>query len=195
MNYIIKTAILLFLVMGAFSNLPIFMSVLKDVPHERRRFIIIRESLVALVVLTTFLVFGRSILDLMQISQSSLGIAGGIILFMIAIKMIFGQRNENGVEHKGEPFIVPLAIPILAGPSAVAVIILLRGNPHLTFAAAGSALLLAWIGSTTILLSSLKLHRFLSRKVLSAAEALMGLILTAISIEMLLRGVKTALSS
>jgi MarC family membrane protein len=195
MEYIFTTAILLFLVMDPLGNLPFFINTLKKVPPERHVKIILREAVIALLVLAVFLCFGRKILALLQISQASLGIAGGIILFLIALKMIFG--TPNGQEHKtyDEPLIVPLAIPMIAGPSSVATVILIRGSETATLGNSALALFIAWAAGTVILVFSTKLEKLLGQKFLDAAESLMGLLLTALAIEMLIKGIKSSFFS
>src|SRR5210317_1966141 len=127
---IISAATLLFLVMDPLGNIPIFLSVLEDVAPERRTRVLIRELLLAFVVLVLFLFFGQYVLGFLQLSQHSIRIAGGIILLLIALKMVFPvQRSAHSAEEiQGEPMLVPLAIPMVAGPSAMAVVMLLSTN-------------------------------------------------------------------
>ena len=186
-----SAAILLFLVMDPLGNVPVFMSVLKDVDPNRRKRIIIRELLIALLVLVIFLLFGRYLLELMQISGPSLSIAGGIILFLIALRMIFpGQQSGYGMSLDREPFIVPLAIPLIAGPSAMASVLLMVAREPERLVAWTAALIIAWIVTTLILVSSIYLSRALGQRGLTAIERLMGMILTTIAVEMFLQGLK-----
>ena len=193
---IISACILLFMVMDPFGNMPFFLSVLKAVPQERQRRVIMRELLIALLILTLFLCIGPYFLSLLQISEFSLYIAGGIVLFLIAVKMIFGGTLEmfKGTPE-GEPLIVPLAVPAIAGPSTVATILLLVGQEPARWAEWLLALGLAWLCSAVILLSSTDLARFLGERGLTAIERLMGLILTAVSVEMFLKGIRLFLGS
>jgi len=192
----LSAGILLFMVMDPFGNMPLFLSVLKAVPMERRQRVIMRELLIALLVLTVLLFVGPHFLKVLQISQPSLRIAGGIILFLIAIKMIFGRTEEifKGTPE-GEPLIVPLAIPAIAGPSAVAVVLLLVGQEPTRWPEWLFSLFLAWLGTAVILLFSTKLARLLGERCMSAIERLMGLMLTAVSVEMFLQGIRTVLDS
>lgn len=192
MDSLISTTLLLFLVMDPLGNLPFFISSLRDVPPERCWRVILRESLIALAVLALFLLLGRRILDLLGISQASLGIAGGIILFLIALKMIFSVPEENKSQRHGEPLIVPLAIPMIAGPSAVATIILVRGQGADLLGWSALALLTAWLAATVILLFSRSIAKAVGDKALDASESLMGLLLTALAVEMFVNGVKGA---
>ena len=191
-----SAAILLFLVMDPFGNVPFFLCVLKEVPRKKRQRVIARELLIALLVLFLFLLVGPHFLKVLQISESSLRIAGGIILFLIAVKMIFGQIGElwHGIPD-GEPFIVPLAIPSIAGPSAVATILLLVGQEPARRPEWAFSLFLAWASSALILLLSSKLLSILGDKGLSAIERLMGLVLITVSVEMLLQGLRLFLDN
>ena len=197
MEFIFSTALLLFLVMDPLGNLPFFISSLKNAPPERYLKIIFRESVIALIVLTAFMLVGKNLLNILQISQASLGIAGGIILFLIALQMIFclpifSPATDSEAKKREEPFIVPLAVPMIAGPSAAAVIILVRGRADASLPDCFIALLIAWSVSTIILMFSKIISRVLGHKILDASESLMGLLLTALAIEMLVKGIKSA---
>lgn len=188
---ILSAALILFLVIDPIGNIPVFLFVLKDVDYVRRRSIIIRELCIALIFLIVFLFSGRYILTIMQISQSSLSISGGIILFLIAIRMIFSGAEERfGYKLEGEPLIVPLAVPLIAGPSAMATVLLLMAREPSRWPAWLAALMSAWFVSGIILLFSNTLSKYVSDKVLTAIETLMGLILTTVAIEMFIAGVK-----
>ena len=188
---VLATALLLFLVLDPVGNIPIFLAVLQQVPPERHARIIVREMLIALVTLVLFLLLGRYILAALQISYSSLGVAGGIITFLIAVRMIFPlPKGASQEDLDGEPFIVPLAIPLVAGPAAMATLMLLMSRQPANWPRWLAALLLAWSVSGAILLSAERLGRLLSRRTLNAIERLMGLILVALAVEMLLRGAK-----
>ena len=188
---IFSAALLLFLVMDPFGNIPFFITALKNVDAHRHKKVIIRELLIALFVLVLFLFFGQYILKLLQISEPSLTIAGGIILFLIALKMIFpgpgGVFEEN---LGGEPFIVPLAIPYVAGPSALASVLLIMSREPGRWLDWLVALLLAWFCSGVIIFLSGSLRRYLGERGLIAMERLMGMILTTIAVQMLLTGIK-----
>mgnify|MGYP001558606604 CR=1 FL=1 len=189
----LSASILLFLVMDPFGNVPIFLCVLKDIPYQRRQQVILREVIIALFVLVSFLVAGPHILMALQISEPSLRIAGGIILFLIAIKMIFGATEDlfRDTMGGGEPLIVPLAIPCIAGPAAIATVMLLMGQDPGRWAEWLLALFLAWLVSSVILLLSSKLDYVFGLRGLIALQHLMGLILTALAVEMFLQGINT----
>jgi multiple antibiotic resistance protein len=179
MMEIVSAATLLFLVMDPLGNVPIFLSVLDDVAPERRTWVLIRELLLALLVLVVFLFFGQYLLGFLQLSQHSIRIAGGIILFLIALKMVFPvQRSAHAEEAiDGEPLLVPLAIPMVAGPSAMAVVMLMATSDPSKMMAWLLALIAAWMLCSIILISANGLKRILGRRGLVAMERLMGMLL------------------
>lgn len=182
--------ILLLLVLDPIGNVPTFMALLKNVEPNRRRVVLLRECAVATVLLFVFLGVGERFLRLLGLSQSSLGIAGGIILFLIALRMVFESSEKVfGGLPQGEPFIVPLAIPMLAGPSALATVILFTTQHQVNAGAAMMAIGLAMAVTTTVLLLGSRITRLVGQRGLEAMQRLMGLLLTAISVEMFLRGV------
>lgn len=189
---IFSTATMLFLVLDPLGNLPFFVSLLKDCDAKGYRRIVLRESCIALAVLLLFLVCGNRLLALLQISEGSLGIAGGVILFLISLKMVFGSPQFGGDSREQEPFIVPLAVPLFAGPGAIAVTILVRGDSLDTFMTGLAALVPAWAISALILLCGRKIGSFLGSRGLDALQSLMGFLLAAISVGMLVRGIRTA---
>ena len=188
---VISAMALLFLVMDPIGNIPMFMLSLKHLPEERHRPIIIRELLIALGVLVIFLFAGEHILSILQISQASLGIAGGIIIFLIAIKMIFtGSEKIFKGSSNGEPFIVPLAIPLVAGPSAMTLVILMMAREPEGWYKWLASIFCAWLLSSLVLLSSKRISRILGDKGLAAVEKLMGMLLTTVAVEMFIGGIK-----
>jgi len=186
-----QTAFLtLLLVMDPLGNVPIFLSTLKDVDPKRRRFVIGRELLIALFILIIILLVGTDILEALALDRESISIGGAIVLFIIAIRMIF-PPPEGGVvgTYGGEPFIVPLAIPLVAGPSTMAFLMLIVLQDPTRMFEWFSALLLAWGVSSAILLGSTKLYRLLGERGLIAMERLMGMILVMLSVQMFIDGV------
>ncbi|WUR11750.1 MarC family protein [[Empedobacter] haloabium] len=186
-----QTFILLLLVTDPFGNVPLFATALAPVAPAKRPRIVVRECLIAFIVLLTFMFFGRHFLQALSLSEVSLRIAGSVILMMIAIRMVF--PHPDGVLGKtdgGEPFIVPLAIPALAGPSALATVLLFSRESAGEVAihvAALAAVVVVWLA---VFLGAEKLQKVLGTQVMTAFERLMGLILAAISVEMLLGGVR-----
>lgn len=193
---VFSAALLLFLVMDPFGNVPLYITALKNVEEHRRQKIIIRELLIALFVMLVFLFSGQYILSALQISESALTAAGGTVLFLIAVKMIFPAAGKSIIEEvSGEPFIVPLAIPYVAGPSALASVLLIMNREPSRWLEWLAALLAAWFVSGLIIASSGFLSKVLGHKVLIAIERLMGMILVAIAIQMLMTGIAQYVSS
>jgi MarC family membrane protein len=186
-----SAAILLFLIMDPLGNIPLFLALLKDVPPKRRRAVMVRELLIALAVLLLFLMGGQLILKLLQLRQESVSIAGGIVLFLIGIRMVFppAEGGVFGQAGEGEPFIVPMAIPGVAGPSAMAALLLLTNTQPGRTADWAIALLCAWLATAIILLSSTYLFRWLGESVLTALERVMGMLLIALSVQMFMGGI------
>jgi small neutral amino acid transporter SnatA (MarC family) len=183
--------VLLLLVFDPFGNIPLFIAALKDIEPKRRVRIILRECFIAWILLLLFLFCGKQFLSLLRLSQTSLGIAGGVILFLIAIRMIFTHPGGIfGDVPGGEPFIVPLAIPSVVGPSAIATILLLVSKNPERLSEWVSAATLALAISTIVLVFSSLIHRLIGERGTIALERLMGLILTAVAVEMFLQGIK-----
>ena len=184
--------ILLLLVLDPLGSLPIFISVLRRIPPERRNAVALREATIAFAVLVAFMLGGQGFLQVMHLSERSLEVAGGVILLLIAIRMVFGGTSDLYADdgQGGEPFIFPLAVPLLAGPSAMATVLLLASRqPERLWHWVG-ALTVAMAVCTVTLLTADRLRKLLGNAVVSAVEKLMGLVLTAIAVEMLLAGTK-----
>lgn len=192
---VISTALLLFLVMDALGNVPLFFSALKHVEPSRQSKIVLRELIIALVVLVSFLFLGQPLLGLLQISDAALTVAGGVILFLIALRMVF-PTPERPLEEEvqGEPFIVPLAIPYVAGPSALATVLLLMSREPHRWLEWLLAIFLAWFASSLILFYASKMRQYLGDKGLVAVERLMGMVLITLSVQMLMTGIDKFLS-
>lgn len=187
---IVSAALLLFLILDPLGNIPVFLSVLRHLPPERQRVVLARELLIALGVLMVFLWVGKYALDVMHLRQESVSIAGGIVLFLIGIRMIFPPpEGLMGELPGGEPFIVPLAIPLVAGPSGMAAVMLMGTREPDRLWEWSLALLVAWGATAAILFCAPWLYRLLGARALSAVERLMGMLLVAISVQMLLDGV------
>jgi MarC family membrane protein len=186
-----SAVVLLVLVTDPIGNIPLFVSLLRHIDPKRRVRVIVRECAIALAVLLIFAPFGSSLLELFGLSDRSLNLAGGVILFLIALRMIF--RSPEGIfgeAPSGEPFIVPLAIPSIAGPAAIATVVLLVSRAPQRLPEWLLAVTVAIAVSLVVLVFAERISRWLSERVLGAFERLMGLLLTAIAVEMLLRGIE-----
>ncbi len=188
---IYSAAIILFLVLDPLGNVPVFIAALRHVPEARRRIVLARELVIALIVLAAFLFFGRYVLAGMHISEPALSIGGGVVLFLIAVRMIFPPATADGFAEvrDEEPLIVPLAVPLVAGPSAMATLILFATQYPDRLLDWLIALVAAWFASSVILFSADILRRRLGRGFLVAVERLMGMILITMAVQMLLSGI------
>lgn len=194
MTEMISATILLLLIMDPLGNLPIFMSVLKHLEPKRRRVVLIREMLIALVIMLLFLFAGEKILAVLNLRTETVSISGGIILFLIAIKMIFpSTESSSGLPAGEEPFLIPLAIPLVAGPSLLASLMLLSHQYPDQMSHLVGALLIAWGTTVTVLLFSGLFLRLLGEKGVNALERLMGLILIMLATQMFLDGISSYL--
>lgn len=188
---LVQSTILLVLVLDPFGNVPLVASALKAVPEHRRARVVLRELAIAYAVLVLFLVGGGPLLALLNLSETSLSIAGGVILFLIALRMVF-PRGEGllGEIPEGEPLIVPIAIPLIAGPSALATVIVLASRSPQGVTAGLAALTLAMAVSALVLVFAERIARRLGKRGTAALERLMGLLLTAIAVELTLSGIE-----
>ncbi len=193
---ILSTAILLMFVLDPFGNVPLVLAILKNMDESRKKVVIIRETLFGLAILLLFFFFGNAFLNIFHLETASVTIAGAVIFFIIALKMIFpGESGNASLFGKDEePFIVPIAIPMLAGPSALATILLMTKAYHDTlYWELFSALVLAWFVSSCILYLSPYLYKILKNKGLSAMEKLMGMLLLMMSVQMFIDGIRELL--
>lgn len=193
---ILSDAVLLFLVMDPLGNVPVFLAVLREVPADRRRAVLVRELVVALGILLVFLFAGERMLDMLSLREETILIAGGLVLFLIALRMIFPPERGGvmGELPEGEPFVFPLAVPLVAGPSTLATLLfLVRSHPgghwDLLWALGG-----AWLATALVLGSSTAILRITGRRGLIALERLMGMLLVMIAVQMTLDGIRAALA-
>lgn len=189
---LMQAVTLLFLVMDPLGNIPFFMTAVKKVARERRQWVIARELLIALAIMVLFLFAGQGLLGLIQVSPEALTAAGGIILMLIAVRMVFPspETTLEEVSLADEPFIVPLAVPYTAGPSLLAVEVLLVSQDPARWPTWLAALMIAWSASATILFLSGYLERILGERVLLAIERLMGMVLVMIATQMIFDGIQ-----
>ncbi len=191
---IVSAAVILFLVMDPLGNVPVFLAILRHVPENRRRIVLLRELFVAYVILMLFLWGGEPALNLLSLREESISIAGGIVLFLISLRMIFPpEKGVMGELPEGEPFVFPLAVPLVAGPSTLATLLLLvRAHPgqdlDLWLALTG-----AWLAAAAILASSTAILRVAGKRGLIAIERLMGMVLVLVAVQMTLDGIKAFL--
>ncbi len=188
-----SATVLLVLITDPLGNIPLFISAMRDVPRERRVKLILREVGIAFVILLFFMLVGDRFLRMMSLTDLSLRLGGGIVLFLLPLRMIFPHPDGalgSDPRAGGEPFIVPLAIPALAGPSALATVMLLTSQ--------GPGKMLEWVGALTVtmivcavtLVLAERIQQWIGERTVAAFERLMGLVLVAISVEMMLGGIR-----
>ncbi|OEE33491.1 YhgN family NAAT transporter [Vibrio ordalii] len=189
---ILSAATMLFLIMDPLGNLPVMLSILKHLDPKRRRVVLVRELCFASIILMLFLFAGKNIMGFLHVQPETLSISGGIILFIISIKMIFPSAGSiTGLAAGEEPFIVPMAIPMIAGPSVIAALLLLSTQHPDKLLELSASVLLAWGATFIILMFYGFFHKVLGERGLKAVERLMGLLLVMISTQMFLNGVKS----
>jgi multiple antibiotic resistance protein len=179
--------------MDPLGNIPLFLSVLRKVPEARRRKVLLREIFIAYLVLLVFLVFGRYAMGFLQLDQETISVSGGIVLFLIAIRMIFPPAQSGPAELEGEPFVVPLAVPLFAGPSVLALLLLMQSSAPTEMPRLLLAMTSAWAISGVILLASAFFYRILGDRGLIAMERLMGMVLVMAAVQMFLNGLRAYL--
>ena len=192
MNYTFASAtILLVLITDPVGNIPVFANALKHVAPQRRAKVILREISIAFLLLLTFMFVGEGFLRVMNLSDLSLQIGGGVILFLIVLRMVFPPPAALETEQLVEPLIVPLAIPAIAGPSALATVLLLVSQQPERRMEWVAALCVTMLISAVVLVSAERIQRLIGSRLVTAVERLMGLVLVSLAIEMMLRGAKT----
>ena len=194
MDSFISSVITLALVMDGFGNIPLFIAALKKVAPERRKTVLIRELAIALIIMVAFLFLGKWFLRAFGIHEYSLSIAGGIILFIISVKLVFGGDAEPKNDPKeDEPFVVPLAIPLVAGPAALSMVMITAAQQSNKFITLG-AVIVASIINSIILMASFPISNLLGKRGLIAIERLTGMILILMSVDMVMGGISTFMS-
>lgn len=186
-----SAAVLLFFLMDPLGNIPVMLSILKGIEPKRQRIIIARELFIALIILLVFLFAGKPLLNFLHLEEEAVTISGGIILLIIGLRLIFPQKaGPMGETPGGEPFLVPIAIPMIAGPSVLAMLILMTQSQPGNMTNWFFALLIAWALSAVILQTAPILLRVLKQRGLIALERLMGMILVMMAVQMLINGFK-----
>lgn len=197
MTFHIKTlfsiSLSLIILMNSFGNIPLFLSLLKGIPKKRQKQIVLRELIIALIIIITFTFIGDILLSFLNITEDIVPIAGGIVLFLLSLNMLFPKEKEKKVvgqelEKITEPFIVPLAIPLVAGPAVLAAVILY--SHQFSSAEIIGSIIIAWVFTLVILLISANLSEWLKERGIIAIERIMGFIMVLISLQMLLTGLK-----
>jgi multiple antibiotic resistance protein len=185
----LSATLLLLTIMDPLGNVATFVSALRPVPAEKRLRVIARELVMALVILVAFLFAGQPLLGLLHLKQEALFISGGVVLFLIALKMIF-PPSKHDEDPMSEPFIVPLATPMVAGPSVLATLLVLVSTQPDKLWNWFTALMIAWAITAAVLLCSPAIARVLKEKGSMAVERLMGMLLVMVAVQMFLNGIE-----
>ncbi len=172
----------LFLVMNAIGNIPLFVGLLARYDLKRQREIILRELSIALFILLLFNFFGDDILELLGISQPIIGIAGGILLFIIALSMIFPRERSEEISLR-DPLIVPFAMPIIAGPGSITTVMIFADHIQNHWLMS-LIIICAWIPSLLLLLAASNIKYLLGEKGLTACERLGGMLICLFAVQM-----------
>ncbi|MBG0777827.1 MAG: MarC family protein [Desulfovibrionaceae bacterium] len=191
---IFEIALPLLLIMDPIGNLPVCLSILKNQPPERQRRILLREMLFALGIIVLFYFLGEWLMNMLALQQSTMRVAGGVILFIISMRMVFPQEHDTADTQITDPFIVPIAVPLIAGPSLLAAVMVYAGREE-GRTLAMVAILAAWTVTSILMLAGSVITRLLGKRGMRAAERLMGLILILLSIQMLEDGLRLFISS
>lgn len=191
---ILSTALLLFFILDPLGNVPLVLTLLKDYDKSHRRRIVIRECLIGLVILVLFLFGGETFLNVFHLETEAVRIAGGLIFLLIGLKMVFPSPGGAPLfPADEEPLVVPIALPMIAGPSALATLLVLSHNHPGDQLGLLYALLIAWGASSLILFVAPVLYRVLRKKGLIALERLMGMLLLILSVQMFIDGLRGVL--
>jgi multiple antibiotic resistance protein len=186
---LLSIAFSLFLLMDSIGNIPLYITFLKGVDPKRQRYVITREMLIALLVIILFNFLGTGLMHFLNIRHATIQIAGGVILFLLCLKMIFPPPHDSHdiAPHDSEPLIVPLAVPLVAGPAVLAAVIIYSHQQ--TALVMIGAIFIAWAASLLILLASSFLKNVLGWRGIMAMERLMGLVMILIAVQMFLSGI------
>lgn len=186
---ILSVSVTLFLIMDPFGNIPIFLPILEKVPRERRRIVLARELIFALLIIALFTLSGSWVMAFLGLNRESVSVAGGIILFLIAIRMVFPRHEADAhAEFEGEPFLVPMAVPLVSGPSLLAALLLFSSTGSLGVGGLLVAAVGAWVVTFIVLYLSTYIADLLTKRGLAAIERLMGMILVAVAVQLFLDG-------
>ena len=198
MELISSYIITLILVMDPFGNIPLFITALKRVPQERRTKVLLRELMIALLIMMVFLFAGAKMLAWLGIAKYSLGISGGIVLFIMSIKLVFNSSMDEQAQlnqKDEEPFLVPLAIPLIAGPASLSMLMILSAGDPKKVWSLFIAVLIASVLNGIVLLLSFPISNILGKRGIIALERLTGLIMVLIYVNMMMGGISEFVKS
>ncbi len=189
----LSISILLFLIIDPFGNMVIINSLLSDFNTKEKRIIVLRESAIATIILIASAFFGAKFIALIGLDESSMKLSGGIVLFLIALGMLFPSRRMTEENLEQPPVVVPIAMPLIAGPSAISMVIIFSNQVSSVIIC--SSILLVVLITTVILILSTYLMNVLGKSGALALERLMGMLLIMLSVQMILEGLYTFMNS
>lgn len=186
---IFSVALIFFLVANPIGNAPAILALIKDFELPRQKQILMREVGAALLLALFFQFFGDVFFGkILQVKPYTNQLTGGVLLFLTSLTMIFPKPGTSSqVEEKKEPFIVPIATPLLSGPGLLT-IIMLKATETDSSLKIFSAILIAWVGIASILWIAPYLQKILKQRGMIALEQLMGMVLCMMSVEMIIKG-------
>lgn len=184
----LSIALIYFLVANPIGNSPTVLTLVKHYDFDRQKKILFRETMISLLIALFFQFFGELFLSLLKISDFTLTLTGGIVLFILALQMIFHKPEvEGSATTKQEPFIVPIAIPLISGPGLMTMIMVTSREEANNFKIS-LAILIAWFGVTLVLVGAPYLQKLIGKRGMDAMEQVMGMILGLISMNMIVNG-------
>ncbi len=190
-NFYLGIFFSMFVIMDPVGNVPAVVGVTSALTPERIRRVLLREFLAAALLLCAFGAAGHWLLDMLSVQLSSLKISGGIILFMIAISLFTKHMSSFDYSSVHEPFITPIAFPLIAGPGAITNVMFFVHRAQTVQKLLGTILMIAaaWLITCLVLYHGMRITRLLSQRVREAVSKLMGMLLLAIAVEMILHGI------
>ncbi|MCH9610512.1 MAG: hypothetical protein SP1CHLAM42_05790 [Chlamydiales bacterium] len=189
MEHFISTAFTLFLVIDSLGTLPAYLSQVEKLDSKRCIRVAIRELIFALILMVAFFYLGQLFLNLLGLSKTAVEISGGVVLFLIATRLIFSNEEHSQRWKRGKPFIVPIATPLLAGPSFVATVTIF-GLSDVPNDIVLLSLLVAWFLSGLVYLFGRPIFNLIRARGLLACQRLMGLLISLVAVQMILEGVR-----
>lgn len=185
---LLSLVIILFLIMDPIGNVSVYLNLVQGIPPKRVRVVLMREMLIALGFMVGFALLGEVLFSILQVSDITVMLSSGAILFLTAVKILFPTTNSLRANiPAGEPFIIPLAVPLIAGPSTLATIMLFSKIGSLEWMLGG--IIIAWIMSIGVLFAAPFLQKYLKNSGLMACERLMGMLLVMLAIQRFMEGI------
>lgn len=183
-------SLILFLIMDPIGNISSYLSMVEKIPERRQAWVAFREMLIALGAMLLFCLLGETIFNYLNLTEASLHFSAGIILFLVAIKILFlSPTSPRANLPKEEPFIIPLAIPLIAGPALLATIMLYAHLDKTTWNMLG-AIFLAWAAASLVLAAAAPIKRIIGDNGLLACERLIGMLLIILGVQRFLIGIE-----